>query len=93
MSTCVNHFKVCINSKASGFLINRQASPCDAKADGTHVGQDIVDEVLFPSPDLEINVDLGEFQLNVIDVVKKEDKNANVVVSADNVFKNMNSGF
>lgn len=75
----------------SGFLINRQASPCDAKANGTHVGQDIIDEVLFPSPDLEINVDLGEFQLYVIDVVKKEDENANVVVSEDDMFKNTNS--
>lgn len=64
-----------------GEPVQTEPKPCDAKANGTHVGQDVIDEVLFPSPDLEINVDLGEFQLNVIDVVKKEDENANVVVS------------
>lgn len=42
-----------------------------------------MDEVFFPSPGLKVNVDLGEFQLNVIDVMKKEDENANVVVSED----------
>lgn len=62
---------------------NRQTSPCDAKTNGPHVGQDIIDEVFFPSPGLKVNVDLGEFQLNVIDVMKKEDENANVVVSED----------
>lgn len=62
---------------------NRQTSPCDAKTNGPHVGQDIIDKVLLPSPGLEVNVELGELQLYVIDVMKKEDENANVVVSVE----------
>ncbi len=62
---------------------NKQTSPCDAKTNGPHVGQDIIDEVLFPSSGLKVNVDLGKFQLNVTDVMKKEDEYANVVISED----------
>lgn len=62
-----------------------QTSPCDAKTNGPHVGQNVIDEVLFPSPCLEVNVELGELQLNVVDVMKKEDENADVVVSEDDM--------
>lgn len=46
-------------------------SPGDAEANNTNVGQDVVDKVLFPAPGLEVDVDFGELQLNIIDIVQK----------------------
>lgn len=46
-------------------------SPGDAKANRTHVGQDVMDKVLFPAPRLEVDVDFGELQLNITEIVQK----------------------
>lgn len=52
--------------------VSSLSSPGDAEADRAHVGQDVVDEVVVPSSGLEVDVELGELQLDVIDVVEEQ---------------------
>lgn len=48
-----------------------QTSPSDTEADRAHVGQHVVEQVIASSSGLQVDVKLGEFQLNVIDVVQE----------------------
>lgn len=51
--------------------VQTKPKPGDAKANSTNVGQDVIDKVLFPASGLEVDVDFGELQLNIIDIVQK----------------------
>lgn len=57
------------------------ASPSDAEADGAHVGQDVIEQVIASTSGLQVDVELGELQLDVIDVVEEQHQDANVVIS------------
>lgn len=58
-----------------------RASPGDTEADRAHVGQHVVDQVIASSSRLQVDVELGELQLDVIDVVEEQHQNPDVVVS------------
>lgn len=55
-------------------------SPGDAEADRAHVGEHIVEQVVAPSSGLQVDVELGELQLDVIDVVEEQNQNPDVVI-------------
>lgn len=57
------------------------ASPGDAEADGAHVRQHIVEEVIASSSGLQVDIELGELQLDVIDVMEEQHQNPYIVVS------------
>lgn len=61
--------------------VQAKPKPGDAKANYTYVGQDVIDKMLFPAPGFEVDVDFGELQLYIIDIMQKENQNANVVIS------------
>lgn len=48
-----------------------RSSPGDAEANRAHVRQHIVDQVIAPSSGLQVDVELGELQLDVIDVMQE----------------------
>jgi len=62
-----------------------RASPGDAEADGAHVGQHVVEQVVASSSGLQVDVELGELQLDVVDVVEEQHQNPYVVVSEGTV--------
>lgn len=45
--------------------------PGDTEADRAQVGQDVVEQVVAASSGLQVDVDLGELQLDVVDVVQE----------------------
>lgn len=55
-------------------------SPGDAEADRAHVGEHIVEQVVAPSSGLQVDVELGELQLDVVDVVEEQNQNPHVVI-------------
>ena len=57
------------------------ASPGDAEADGPHVGQHVVEQEVPPPSALQVHVELGEFQLDVVDVVQEQHQDPHVVIS------------
>lgn len=59
--------------------LNRHG-PCDAEADGAHVGEHVVEQVVTSPPGLQVDVELAELQLDVIDVVEKQDQDPHVMV-------------
>ena len=58
------------------------ASPSDAEADRAHVGEDVIEQVIASSSGLQVDIELGELQLDVIDVMEEQHQNPYVVVSA-----------
>lgn len=67
----------------AGSGLGRQAnSPADAEGEAADVGDDIVEAMVDTPPVLEVDVELGELQLHVIDVVQEEHQDAHVVVPA-----------
>lgn len=56
------------------------ASPAEAEADAAQVGDDLVDKVAPPAAALEVDVELGELQLHVADVMEEEDQDTHIVV-------------
>lgn len=50
---------------------SNRSLPGDAKANRAHVGQHVIDQVIAASSGLQVNVELGELQLDVIDVVQE----------------------
>lgn len=67
----------------AGSGLGRQAnSPADAEGEAADVGDDIVEAMVDTPPVLEVDVELGELQLDVIDVVQEEHQDAHVVVPA-----------
>lgn len=58
------------------------ASPSDAEADRAHVGEDVIEQEIASSSGLQVDIELGELQLDVIDVVEEQHQNPYVVVSA-----------
>lgn len=56
-------------------------SPGDAEADGAHVGEHIVEQVVASSSGLQVDVEFGELQLDVIDVMEKQNQDPDVVIS------------
>ena len=57
------------------------ATPSDAEADRAHVRQYIIEQVVASSSGLQVDVELGELQLDIIDVMEEQHQNAYVVVS------------
>lgn len=55
-------------------------SPGDAEADGAHVGEHVVEQVVASSSGLQVDVELGELQLDVVDVVEEQNQNPNVMI-------------
>jgi len=57
-------------------------SPADAEGEAANVGDDVVEAMIDSPPVLEVDVELGELQLHVVDVVQEEHEDAHVVVPA-----------
>lgn len=57
------------------------ATPSDAEANRAHVGQYVVEQVVTSSSGLQVDVELGELQLDIIDVMEEQHQNAYIVVS------------
>lgn len=55
--------------------------PCDTEADRTHVRQYVIKQVIAPTSGLQVDVEFGEFKLDVINVMEEEHKYTYVVVS------------
>lgn len=55
-------------------------SPGDAEADGAHVGEHVVEQVVASASGLQVDVELGELQLDVVDVVEEQNQNPNVMI-------------
>lgn len=49
-----------------------RVSPSDAEADRAHVGQNVIEQVIASTPGLQVDIELGELQLDVIDVVEEQ---------------------
>lgn len=48
-----------------------ESLPGDAEADRSHVGQHVIKQEIASPSGLQVHVELGEFQLDVIDVVQE----------------------
>ena len=55
-------------------------SPGDAEAHRAHIRQDVVYQVVAASSVLEVDVEFGELQLNVINVMEEQNQNTYIVV-------------
>ena len=67
-------------ARTVGSGIRQTNSPADAEGEAADVGDDVVEAMIDPPSVLEVDVELGEFQLHVTDVVQEEHEDAHVVV-------------
>lgn len=56
--------------------------PADGEGEAADVGEDIIEAMVDTPPVLEVDIELGELQLDIIDVVQEEHEDAHVVVPA-----------
>lgn len=61
--------------------VQPEPEPGDTEAHRAHVGKDVVYQVVAATTCLEVDVEFGELQLDIIDVVEEQNKNTYVVVS------------
>lgn len=64
-------------------LAGTPLSPAEAEAEAAQVGHQPVQSMVGATPGLEIDVELGELQLHIADVMQEEHEEAHVVVSAE----------
>lgn len=61
--------------------VQAKPKPCDAEADRAHVGQYVVKQVVATASRLQVDVEFGEFKLDVIYVMQEQHKYTYIVVS------------
>lgn len=64
-----------------GKPVQAKPKPCNAEADGAHVGENVVKQVVSTTSRLQVDVEFGEFKLDVIYVMQEQHKYTYIVVS------------